>query len=79
MASLFVSLGRKRLKLDPKYKPLYIYYMYIGMNCMCIYIYIYIYIYTRLQKRCNFKISMIYICLLFSHQKGETGGMSISR
>ena len=37
-----------------------------------IYIYIYIYIYTRFQKRCNFKVYMIYIyiCLLFSHQKG---------
>ena len=32
--------------------------------------YIYIYIYTRLQKRCNFKVYMIYICLLSSHQKG---------
>ena len=37
---------------------------------MNLYIYIYIYIYTRLQKRCNFKVYMIYICLLFSHQKG---------
>ena len=35
-----------------------------------IYIYIYTYIYTRFQKRCNFKVHMIYMCLLFSHQKG---------
>ena len=32
--------------------------------------FIYIYIYTRFQKRCNFKVYMIYICLMFSHQKG---------
>ena len=29
-----------------------------------------IYIYTRFQKRCNFKVYIRYICLLFSHQKG---------
>ena len=39
-------------------------------DSLYIYIYIYIYIYTRFQKRCNFKVYMIYICLLFSHQKG---------
>ena len=31
---------------------------------------IYIYIYTRFQKRCIFKLYMIYICVLFCHQKG---------
>ena len=45
------------------------------------YIYIYIYIYIHsFTKTLQFQdIYDIYICLLFSHQKGETGGMFISR
>ena len=40
-----------------------------------IYIYIYIYIYTPVNKKTAI---LRYICLLFSHQKGRIGGMTIS-
>ena len=53
------------------YMYIYVYiYTYIYIY-VYIYLYICIYIYTRFQKRCNLKVYVIYICLLFSHQKGE--------